>query len=122
MGVLVLLISGLETLGLIDADKHKILDMIKSYPVILLLILTVIVGPLIEELIFRLYLRYKDNYALRFLISIVSLTGVQNKQKAEKFFISLWEKRYKFIFYFSAVIFGVIHISNYEFSYAILLL
>ena len=122
MGVLVLLISGLETLGLIDADKHKILDMIKSYPVILLLILTVIVGPLIEELIFRLYLRYKDNYALRFLISIVSLTGVRNKQKAEKFFISLWEKRYKFIFYFSAVIFGVIHISNYEFSYAILLL
>jgi membrane protease YdiL (CAAX protease family) len=122
MAVLILLISGLETLGLVDPDNHKILDMIKSYPVVLLLVLTVVIGPLIEELIFRLYLRYKDNYALRFLISIVSLTGVRNEQKAETFFISLWKKRYKFIFYFSAVIFGLIHISNFEFSYTILLL
>ena len=122
MAVLILLISGLETLGLVDPDNHKIMDMIKSYPVVLLLVLTVVIGPLIEELIFRLYLRYKDNYALRFLISIVSLTGVRNEQKAETFFISLWKKRYKFIFYFSAVIFGLIHISNFEFSYTILLL
>ena len=122
MAVLILLIWGLETLGLVDPDNHKILDMIKSYPVVLLLVLTVVIGPLIEELIFRLYLRYKDNYALRFLISIVSLTGVRNEQKAETFFISLWKKRYKFIFYFSAVIFGLIHISNFEFSYTILLL
>lgn len=122
MAVLILLISGLETLGLVDPDNHKILDMIKSYPVVLLLVLTVVIGPLIEELIFRLYLRYKNNYALHFLISIVSLTGARNEQKAETFFISLWKKRYKFIFYFSAVIFGLIHISNFEFSYTILLL
>lgn len=122
MAVLILLISGLETLGLIDADNHKILDMIKTFPVVMLLILTVVIGPMIEELIFRLYLRYKNNYALHFLISIVSLTGVRNEQKAETFFISLWKKRYKFIFYFSAMIFGLIHITNYEFSYTILLL
>lgn len=122
MAVLILLISGLETLGLVDPDNHKILEMIKSYPVVLLLVLTVVIGPLIEEFIFRLYLRYKNNYALHFLISIVSLTGVRNEQKAETFFISLWKKRYKFIFYFSAVIFGLIHISNFEFSYTILLL
>lgn len=122
MVVLILLISGLETLGLVDPDNHKILDMIKSYPVALLLLLTVVIGPLIEELIFRLYLRYKNNYALHFLISLVSLTGVRNEQKAETFLISLWKKRYKFIFYFSAVIFGLIHISNFEFSYTILLL
>ena len=48
MAVLILLISGLETLGLIDPDNHKILDMIKSYPVVLLLVLTVVIGPLIE--------------------------------------------------------------------------
>ena len=122
MAVLILLISGLETLGLVDPDNHKILDMIKSYPVVLLLVLTVVIGPLIEELIFRLYLRYKNNYALHFLISLVSLTGARNEQKAETFFISLWKKRYKFIFYFSAIIFGLIHISNFEFSYTILLL
>ena len=122
MAILILLISGLETLGLVDADNHKILDMIKSYPVLLLLLLTVVIGPLIEELIFRLYLRYKNNYALHFLISIVSITGVRNEQKAETFLISFWKKRYKYIFYFSAVIFGLIHISNFEFSYTILLL
>ena len=122
MVVLILLISGLETLELVDPDNHKILDMIKSYPVVLLLVLTVVIGPLIEELIFRLYLRYKNNYALHFLISLVSLTGVRNEQKAETFLISLWKKRYKFIFYFSAVLFGLIHISNFEFSYTILLL
>ena len=122
MGILVLLISGLETLGLIDSDNHKILDMIKSYPVVLLFVLTVVIGPLIEELIFRLYLRYKNNYALHFLISLVSLMGARKEQKAETFFISLWKKRYKFLFYFSAVIFGLVHISNFEFSYSILLL
>lgn len=122
MAVLILLISGFETLGLVDPENHKILDMIKSYPVVLLLLLTVVIGPFIEELIFRLYLRYKNNYALHFLISIVSITGAQNEQKAETFFISLWKKKYKFIFYFSAVIFGLIHISNFEFSYTILLL
>ena len=53
MAVLILLISGLETLELVDPDNHKILDMIKSYPVVLLLVLTVVIGPLIEELIFR---------------------------------------------------------------------
>jgi membrane protease YdiL (CAAX protease family) len=122
MVVLILLISGLETLGFVDPDNHKIIDMIKNYPVLLLLILTVIIGPFFEELIFRLYLHYKNNYALHFVISLVSLTGVRNEQKAETFLISLWKKRYKFIFYFSAVLFGLIHITNFEFSYTILLL
>lgn len=122
MLVLILLISGLGTLGLFDRDNHKITDMIKTFPVVELLAFTVIIAPVFEELIFRLYLRYKNNYALHFLISIVSPTGVRNEQKAETFLISIWKKRYKFIFYFSAVLFGLIHIINYEFSYTILLL
>jgi membrane protease YdiL (CAAX protease family) len=122
MGILIILISGLETLGLVNSEEHKLHDIIKTWPIWLLLLFTVVIGPFIEELIFRSYLRYKKNYLFNFIISLVSLTGFRNEQKTEIFLNSFWKNRYKFIFYFSAVLFGVVHIANFKFSYLILLL
>lgn len=122
MAVLILLISGLEELGLVDTENHALENLIKSVSIPVLFLLLVIVIPFFEELLFRLYLRYKDNYALHFIVSVASLTGKRNQQKVATFLSSVWTKRYKFIFYFSAVVFGMVHLTNFEFSYTILLL
>jgi membrane protease YdiL (CAAX protease family) len=122
MGLLIISISGLETMGLLNSEEHKFNDLIKTWPIWSVLLFTVVIGPFFEELIFRSYLRYKKNYLFNFIISLVSLTGFRNEQKLDTFLRSFWKKRYKFIFYFSAVLFGVIHIANFKFSYTILLL
>ena len=122
MVVLILLISGLDQLGLVDTENHAMENLIKSVSIPVLLLVVVIIIPFFEELLFRLYLRYKDNYALHFIVAVASLTGKRNQQKAATFLSSVWTKRYKFIFYFSAVFFGMVHLTNFEFSYTILLL
>lgn len=122
MGAFSLIISGLEELKLINLEGHKMVELFKSLPIAVLLISTVIIIPFFEELIFRLYLRYKNNYLLHFIISLVSLSGVKNKKKAETMLTSLWQKKYKYLFYFSALLFGIVHITNYKLSYTILLL
>jgi membrane protease YdiL (CAAX protease family) len=78
MAVLILLISGLEELGLVDTENHALENLIKSVSIPVLFLLLVIVIPFFEELLFRLYLRYKDNYALHFIVSVASLTGKRN--------------------------------------------
>jgi membrane protease YdiL (CAAX protease family) len=122
MGIFIILISGLETLGLVNSEDHKFNDLIMTWPIWSVLLFTVVIGPFFEELIFRSYLRYKKNYLFNFINSLVSLTGFRNEQKLDTFLRSFWKKRYKFIFYFSAVLFGVVHICNFKFSYTILLL
>jgi membrane protease YdiL (CAAX protease family) len=122
MGAFSLIMMGLEELKLVDTEGHKVVELFKSLPVVVLIILTAIIIPFFEELIFRLYLRYKNNYLLHFIISLVSLTGARNEKKAETVLTSLWKKKYTYIFYFSAILFGIVHITNYKLSYTILLL
>lgn len=122
MGILITLISGLETMGLVNSEEHKLNDVIETWPIWSIILFTVIIGPFFEELIFRSYLRYKKNYLFNFIISLVSLTGFRNEQKLDTFLSFFWKKRYAFIFYFSAVLFGLVHICNFKFSYTILLL
>jgi len=122
MGAFSLIMMGLEELKLVDPEGHKMVELFKPLPGAVLIISTVIIIPFFEELIFRLYLRYKNNYLLHFIISLVSITGTRNEKKAEKVITSVWKKKYTYIFYFSAILFGIVHITNYKLSYTILLL
>ena len=92
MGAFSLIMMGLEELKLVDSEGHKVVELFKSLPVVVLIILTAIIIPFFEELIFRLYLRYKNNYLLHFIISLVSLTGARNEKNAETVLTSLWKK------------------------------
>lgn len=111
---LVFIISLLEDLGYISTQDHKLLEMLKEMPIWLFLLQGVIIAPILEELIFRGYLRYKNNYLLRFLIFLVAITGERNRRKTEVFVKKKWNKYYKIVLYFSALLFAYIHISNYE--------
>ncbi len=68
-----------------------------------LLLLGILVAPFIEEIVFRLPLRYKRNYIFQ-LFNFISGNRVQK----------IWKKYYIFFFYAFAITFGLLHITNYE--------
>jgi membrane protease YdiL (CAAX protease family) len=117
-----ILLKGLEALELVDNKDHSVLKMMQSMPVAVFFFVAVIVTPFFEELLFRLYLRYRYNYVFTTIIGLASLTGSTNREKTSTRLRSFWTKRYKYIFYFSALIFGFVHLFNFPFSLTILLL
>ncbi len=63
----------------------------------------VVIAPLFEELIFRLPLRHKWNWLWRVTEFIFRLTPGQ-----------LWTQIYPYIIYVFAIIFALVHLTNYE--------
>ncbi len=77
----------------------------KSYDwgILELLFFVILAGPFIEEILFRLPLRYKRNYIFQ-LCNFISGNRVQK----------IWKKYYAFFFYGFSIAFGLLHITNYE--------
>ncbi|WP_134089938.1 CPBP family intramembrane glutamic endopeptidase [Olivibacter sp. XZL3] len=67
------------------------------------LLFAIIVAPLLEELIFRLPLRYHQNWLWR---KIERLFGLEPSV--------FWKKNYRYILYTCVLLFGVIHLVNYS--------
>jgi membrane protease YdiL (CAAX protease family) len=122
MVILVAVISGIEELGLVNMENHQVMMFVQQYSVWEIFLLMVVIVPFIEELIFRLYLRFKYNYLARLIILLASVAGKQNKTKIETYLTNFWASRFKGIFYLSAIIFGFVHLANFEYSIPLLLL
>jgi len=69
----------------------------------MLLLLAVIAAPILEELIFRFFLKYDRNFLFRFISHIfpIRLQG-------------FWKKSIGFWVYLSAILFGVVHYMNFS--------
>lgn len=106
MILLSLLINGFAKLGWIEIENHKVKLLIELMPIWLVFLLTVIVIPFVEEIIFRLFLKFKRNYFLQIIISLFP----QSKTSISRF----WTKKFGYVFYISAIAFALIHISNYD--------
>lgn len=87
------LFSLLEYLNLIDMNTHKVEEMFAGMSKIQMLLIGAIVAPLMEEVIFR-----------------APITLFKNK------------KTFKIAFYSFAILFGFVHISNFEITTNVLLL
>jgi len=122
MVVLVPVIYGIDKLGLVDSENHQITKLMNQYPILFIILLLVVIIPFFEELIFRLYLRFKYNFLAQSILLLSSVTGAQNKSKFKIFLKKFWSINFKPIFYLSAILFGYVHIFNYEYSTTILLL
>ncbi|PQJ32279.1 hypothetical protein BST92_10235 [Nonlabens arenilitoris] len=90
-----ILIYGIEGLGLIDTDKHAVMDMVKNESVYFILIAAVVLAPLLEELIFR-----------------APITLFHTVDRSD----------FRWIFYLFALAFGAVHISNYGVNLTTILL
>lgn len=112
----------LEKFGLVDFKNHQLAKLMNESPIPIILLVLVVIIPFIEELIFRLYLRFKYNYVAQSILLLSTLAGARNKAKIEICLKNFWSKNFKTIFYLSAIIFGCVHIFNYDYSLTILLL
>lgn len=90
----IIIISGLESLGLFSMDDHAITKMFEELPPIAIIGAAVVIAPIFEELIFR----------------------------APITLFCYYKKSFRWIFYGFALAFGYMHIANYELNTTIWLL
>ncbi len=90
----ILLIGGLEQLGLFSMEDHAINKMFENLSPLIIIFTAVVVAPVIEELIFRAP------------ITLFCGSG----------------KTFRWIFYGFAILFGYVHITNYELTTNVLLI
>lgn len=136
---------GLEELGLLNSYSHAIDDLQRRVPMWLILLAGVIIVPFVEELVFRYGLRFKKGlitimpsllvivaviYGFYYLPLIGALLLMALLVSALVFYFTkidiithllnhLWTRRYGIVFYLVALIFGLVHITNYtDFNYA----
>lgn len=114
LGILSILINLLfEKLNWINSVDNQNDDM-ASMPFWLLLFSTIIIAPLLEELIFRYPLRFKSNIVLNFFITIFSCFNKNYSLKLKNRLKVFWSKKFGILFYLSAILFGLIHLTNYN--------
>jgi membrane protease YdiL (CAAX protease family) len=120
--VITVIMSIASELGLFDAENHEVMEMMKSMTPIGFMFTAVILLPFIEEVIFRLPLRYKSNIILRGVEWFSVIFGKNVKMEVRSAFESIYAKYFKILFYTSAIFFALLHIMNYQFSFSVLLL
>jgi membrane protease YdiL (CAAX protease family) len=121
MIIMTVILSSMEDLGFFDMSSHKADKLLQNIAAWQILLFGAFIIPIIEEIFFRLHLRIKHNYPLKFLILISLITGKKNKKRLQIFIENKWANYYKVIFYLSALTFGLIHITNFEFSLKLLI-
>lgn len=134
-----LLLSGFYLLLHFNVIKeYDGIDILKEYGILGAFFMACVFAPILEELVFRWHL--KDlNGAVYFiflsfaglLISQIRGTLIQLgllvaalagavlvieflKKKGKFYAIRLWKKKYPFLFYYTAIIFGLVHLGNYK--------
>lgn len=134
--------------GLLDSENHLVKEFIKDNSRIVIIILLILVGPFIEELIFRLPLRFKKLYFIPFTLIILFYAGTllfkklhvslalsiplfiaiatflifyifnRNMAKKRETILSV---NYSLYFYSVTILFALFHLSNYSYTPSLLL-
>lgn len=119
-----------------DAEESKIIEVFKYLPPGLLILMTVVVAPLVEEFIYRGWMRLKD-WTIPFFTSgsivmiLLNFSQELGVGLGILVFILSWlflpklkhnmDINFQWWFYGSAVLFGITHLGNYELSFWALL-
>ncbi|MDQ8006540.1 MAG: CPBP family glutamic-type intramembrane protease [Pedobacter sp.] len=118
--------------------EYKGIDLLKEFGVLGTLFLACIVAPLLEETIFRCHLKDLNGAIYFIFLSLGALTVSQVngiriqlaiigtalvlavlvieflKKKSRFYATKFWIKIYPYLFYYTAIIFGLVHLSNYK--------
>ncbi|MEZ7853673.1 MAG: CPBP family intramembrane metalloprotease [Cyclobacteriaceae bacterium] len=120
--VLMALVGGLEQLGLWDEDMHSLQKIFQEMEPVLIFFFAVIMAPLLEEVMFRLILRFRSNFLILWSIHIGVALHLGQKRSLLKTARKVWDKFYGWVFYLMTMAFGLMHIMNFEPSLNIYLL
>lgn len=128
--------------GLISEKQNKLYYTISEYPSLILILFGVILVPLLEEFVFRYYLRFRKSnlpvylilvllFSLKFyssygivliiLLLLILIAYFLWKSHFDDYIRNIWMTKFKYIFYFSAFLFALIHLTNYKITIYILL-
>ena len=111
----------LQKMHIANFEEHKVYDFIKHFPIIYIILLGVFIIPAMDELIFRFCLRYNKFYPVKFFLLFSKLLRKDTSSDLEETTKFKWNKNYHIIFYSSAILFGLYHLSNYQFTYRLLI-
>lgn len=109
-GVVIGLVGELE---LVDMDNHAVATALGQFSVWQIMLIAVLGTPLLEELVFRLPLRYQANpvAGLARLLTPKTEPAVDSELAAQR--RAWWDRNYRFIFYGLGVAFAYLHLTNY---------
>jgi membrane protease YdiL (CAAX protease family) len=113
--------SLIKHFDLLNIGDNKVNELLYGFSYPKLILITVLVVPFIEEIIFRLPLKYNRNYLTRFVVYCISLTGIIGEEKLEVLIQKYWKASFKYLFYFLALAFGFIHLTNFNNSKELIL-
>ena len=110
---LIFLSQALTTYLQIDRGKHEIDKLLDNKA--LLVFSLVIIAPLIEEVIFRIWIKFKAAYFFLWICidGYKKITG-KSQFASMKVIRSVWNYIYPAIFYLSAIAFALVHAFNFE--------
>ncbi|RZL65047.1 MAG: CPBP family intramembrane metalloprotease [Pedobacter sp.] len=118
--------------------EHSGPDLLKEYGILGTLAFACIFAPIFEEILFRWHLRDLHGSIYFFFLSIsglvtsqlnstliqfyvvittllLAILTIKALEKKGKFYaIRMWRKSYPYLFYYTAIIFGLLHLSNYK--------
>lgn len=112
----------LSLLENIDAVKNGIVHKADNFDSIVLIVAALFFAPIIEEFIFRYFLVYKRFNPLRIFIKNKPNFSNEFAYTEEKSIDEQWNLILPYAFYTSAILFGLLHLTNYEFNTVVLLL
>jgi len=93
-------------------DSVQLIPNLIDFWVFMLLI--ILLGPLLEEVIFRLPMKYSRNYLLRFFVYLVGLfCSEEAKESLDSRVKNGWRKYFWVFFYVMSSTFAFVHIFNY---------
>jgi hypothetical protein len=122
MGICIAMVFSVTSLASVNLENHRPTALLQQHPIWKIALLAIVIVPLVEELAFRLYLRFKNNNLVHAIILISSVTGKHNKARTEKLLLNVWSNHFGSVFYGSAIIFALVHCRNYDYHLILLLL
>ncbi len=111
----------LDTFDLVDFDTHDLNNILTDTNIILALALVSIVVPVIEEFIFRLPL--KMGYNVFPMWRLMAARKMSDADEAREIYKTkkAWLAKYPYIFYGMALLFALIHLTNYQISLSVII-
>ena len=106
-----MIVGLLEEFGNLNLPDHKLEEFFQDAGPAMMILMGVILAPLLEELIFRTFITLRRFYPLLFFIA----SGNRKNQnlRIRKVF-GIWKTLFPVLVYVSAVLFGYVHVFNFE--------
>ncbi len=110
MGVLGLI----EHFGILNLDDHALKEMLEQFDIWWIVVFVVLVGPIAEELIFRLHLSRRWNLVAGVMEIFGAISNRTSRQEAAQRVKVQWDHYYSWFFLLNSAAFAFIHILNFD--------